>query len=101
MEDDSTPKPAAPAKALPPNNAAEAIPAFTTVGRKPGPIVSSKTLFIIIIKSAKTGTLHAVMNPKSGPGVLATFEDVEQAVNVTTNMRECKTNEFFILPVGE
>lgn len=97
MAADSTSKPAA---VLPPNNSAEAIPASTTVGRKPGPVLSSKTLFIVIIKSAKGGTLHAVMNPKAGPGVLASFEDMEQAVNVTTHIPACKTNEFFIVPVG-
>lgn len=86
---------------LPPNNGAESIPAFTTVGRDSGPALSSKVLgFIVIIKETKRGTLHAVMNPKAGPGVLAVFEDVEQAVNATTGIPACKTNEFFIIPVG-
>lgn len=86
---------------LPTNNGVQSLPVFSTVGRESGPALSSKVLgFIIIIKAAKGGTLHAVMNPKAGPGVLATFEDVEQAVNATTGIPACKINEFFIIPVG-
>jgi len=67
----------------------------------PAPVATSKVLgYIIILKSAKAGTLHAVMNPRVGPGVLATFEDVEQAVNVATEVLACKSNEYFIIPVG-
>jgi len=67
----------------------------------PAAVATSKVLgYIIIIKSAKAGTLHAVMNPKAGPGVLATFEDLEQAVNAATDIPACKSNEYFLIPVG-
>lgn len=98
----STSKPGPPVgEVLPTNNGVQSLPVFSTVGRDSGPALSSKVPgFIVIIKAAKGGTLHAVMNPKVGPGVLAVFEDVEQAVNATTGIPACKTNEFFIIPFG-
>jgi len=67
----------------------------TPPAKKPG-----RPEFVIIIKNRITGGLHPVMNPRLGPCVMASSEDLEQATNLTTTLPACQKNEFFLLEIA-
>lgn len=53
----------------------------------------------MLIRNSKTGTLHALLNPKRGDGALAVFETPEQAVSQTEGIPLLRNREYFIIPV--
>ncbi len=55
--------------------------------------------FVVLIRNSKTGTLHALLNPKRGDGALAVFETPEQAVSQTEGIPLLRNREYFIIPV--
>lgn len=57
--------------------------------------------FVILIRHRERGTIHTVMKPSEGPGVVAAFEDVEQAMNQANTMPACQNNPYMIVPFEE
>lgn len=66
-----------------------------------GPPVKVKAAseFVVLIRNPKTKTLHALLNPRLGPGALASFQTAEQAVLITSDLPDLKNREYFILSI--
>lgn len=54
--------------------------------------------FIILIRSPR-GTVHALMNPKAGPGALAVFHSAEAAADVLMQNPACVNNKSCLMSV--
>ncbi len=63
------------------------------------PKAKPATEFVVLIRNPKNKTLHALLNPRLGPGALASFQTAEQAVLLTADLPSLKNREYFILPI--
>ena len=55
--------------------------------------------FIVLIRHPQNKTLHALLTPKKGPGVLAIFESPELASVQIAGVPALQNKEYYIIPV--
>ena len=69
------------------------------MAEKTTPTPKAPAEFVILLRNPKTGTIHALLNPRAGEGALAVFESAEQAISQTETVPLLRNKEFFILTV--
>ena len=57
------------------------------------------TEFVVLIRHPEKKTLHALLNPKVGPGALAVFESPELASVQASTIPSLHNKEYYIIPV--
>ena len=69
--------------------------------QKQAPAVKPRapTEFVILVRHPEKRTLHAVLNPKAGVGVIAVFETPELASVQASTIPSLQNKEYYIIPV--
>lgn len=65
----------------------------------PAPKKKDISEFIVLIRHPQNKTLHALLAPKKGAGVLAVFESPELASVQIAGVNALQNKEYYIIPV--
>jgi hypothetical protein len=67
----------------------------------PPPALKKKVIseFIVLVRHPQNQTLHALLAPKKGAGVLAVFESPELASAQIAGVKALQNKQYYLVPV--